>query len=151
VYLEDYGLQRMEADIDRSLEYLYSLSGMRARSFAYPCGQTYVGREGRRQSYIPLVASRFMSGRGYPSLEINDPLSCNMEYLQSVKYDGIAIETVRELTGKALSSGGWLIFTGHETPEEFPVLKETIAFLSSQDSLWIDTVGAITEYILGNR
>ncbi len=151
VFLEDYDIPKMEDDLDRAVEELKSLTGTMPKSFAYPCGQTYVGREGSHQSYIPLIASRFMSGRGYPSLEVNDPLTCNMEYLQAVKFDRISFQQVKELTERALSIGGWLIFAGHETPEEYPVLEETVNYLKSYDTLWVDTVAAVADYVLGHR
>lgn len=46
--LEDYSLPRIEAEIDEASGRIERLLGVRAETFAYPCGQSSVGRgEGR--------------------------------------------------------------------------------------------------------
>ena len=61
--LEDYTLQEMRTELDSANEFIEKNHGIRPVSFAYPCGQTFVGRGEHTKSYVPLVASMFETGR----------------------------------------------------------------------------------------
>ncbi|MFT7696376.1 MAG: peptidoglycan/xylan/chitin deacetylase (PgdA/CDA1 family), partial [Candidatus Latescibacterota bacterium] len=63
VVLESYDLDRMRAEIVQANDEIEELLGIRPTSFAYPCGQTYVGRGSDTKSYVPLVAELFQTGR----------------------------------------------------------------------------------------
>jgi hypothetical protein len=77
-------------------------------SFAYPCGETYVG-EGR-ESYIPLIEARFSAARGVlPALV--DPASSRFEipsfFLKSTGDDLIA------RAESARSESRWIVYGFH--------------------------------------
>jgi peptidoglycan/xylan/chitin deacetylase (PgdA/CDA1 family) len=149
--LEDYSIEEIEKDIRTASWEIADLLQVEPRSFAYPCGNAFVGRGPTRQSYVPLVAGMFQSGRGYPHAEANDPLHCNFEYLKSAKLDDVSYEVADRLIGEALQSGGWLIFTGHETPADDEILPALLRRVSEDSAVWADTVGTIADYVLATR
>src|SRR5262249_53620805 len=61
--LEDYTLEKMRDELQQANRRIKELLGVTAESFAYPCGQTFVGRGVETKSYVPLVATLFASGR----------------------------------------------------------------------------------------
>src|SRR5205823_4958752 len=71
--LENYTLEMMAAQLDGAKAEIETLLGVKARPFAYPCGQKFVGRGLDTRSYVPLVADRFLVGRGYLDESANDP------------------------------------------------------------------------------
>ena len=62
--LENYTLDQMQAELHQANEQLEKLLGVTCTSFAYPCGQTFVGRGKDTKSYVPIVATLFSTGRG---------------------------------------------------------------------------------------
>ncbi len=65
--------RRMAEEIDGANDQTQKLLGVKPKTFAYPCGQKFVGRGLDVQSYVPLIAERFVVGRGYLSESSNDP------------------------------------------------------------------------------
>ncbi len=67
--LEDYTLDQMRRELTDANRRITELLGVTPESFAYPCGQTFVGRGVGTQSYVPVVASSLryvarVAGRG---------------------------------------------------------------------------------------
>ncbi|HEY8667636.1 MAG TPA: polysaccharide deacetylase family protein [Tepidisphaeraceae bacterium] len=62
--LEDFTLERMEHELSGASEALMQRLGVTPSTFAYPCGQSFIGRGEGVSSYVPLVARRFSIGRG---------------------------------------------------------------------------------------
>jgi peptidoglycan-N-acetylglucosamine deacetylase len=62
--LENYDLAKIAQEIDGASQEIYQQLGVKPRTFAYPCGQKFVGRGADVKSYVPLVAQRFVAGRG---------------------------------------------------------------------------------------
>lgn len=60
--VQDYDLPRMQAELDETLALLAGLGAPAPHTFAYPCGETSVGKV--PQSYVGLVAERFLAARG---------------------------------------------------------------------------------------
>lgn len=81
--LEDYTITRIKANIDRASREIEMLLGIRPQTFAYPCGQTFVGRGRHKASFVPVVARRFVAGRGYRSETANDPSGCDLALLDA--------------------------------------------------------------------
>ena len=66
-HLEGMSLDDIAHTIDvatRRLDALIPEQGGARRSFCYPCYQTFVGVGVEKQSYIPVVAERFLAARG---------------------------------------------------------------------------------------
>jgi hypothetical protein len=156
--LENYTLDMMKYELEESNRIIELLLGVRPVSFAYPCGQKYVGRGRNLKSYIPLVAENFLTGRGWMDEWSNDPAFCDMAQLMGVELDGKSFEQVRQWIDKTTSNGGWLIFCGHEIGQagRQTTLSPTLEALCeyAQDpanGLWLDTVQNIAEYIVEQR
>src|SRR4029453_2307695 len=92
--LEHWTLEQVDADVREASELLRALvPGIGGFSFAYPCGQTFVGRGPGRQSYVPVIARQFASARGVGESAKN-PAVCDLHCLSSWMVRGLG---VREL------------------------------------------------------
>jgi len=152
--LEDYTLEDIEADIMEANSRIRDLLGVTPRTFAYPCGQSFVGRGEACASYVPVVARHFLAGRGFLSEVFNDPSVCDMAQLCGASCDAQPVEELKRLATGVLAQGGWLILCGHEvgtgggqsTPGA--VLDEFCRHVSDPAlGLWVDTVAAVGEYV----
>ena len=85
--LEVYSLERIAQEMSGAQQALGNLLGVDPRTFAYPCGHTTVGRGTRLQSYIPLVAERFLVDRGWRELRHNSPEYCDLAHIPSCSCD----------------------------------------------------------------
>jgi peptidoglycan/xylan/chitin deacetylase (PgdA/CDA1 family) len=152
--LEDYSRERMEADIDRATEHMRQQLGVTPVSFAYPCGQKFFGRGVGARSYVPLIAKRFLSGRGYLDEAANDPAVCDLANLMGTGFDGLKFDEMRNLVEAAAAEGRWLIFAGHEigAPGRQTViaaeLESLCRYLRDPGSgIWTDTAGAVSKHV----
>ena len=59
--LENYTLNKMYYELEESNIIIERLLNVRPVSFAYPCGQKFVGRGQNLKSYIPVVAENFLT------------------------------------------------------------------------------------------
>jgi peptidoglycan-N-acetylglucosamine deacetylase len=76
--LENYTLDEMSRQLDESNAQIEQRLGVRATTFAYPCGQKFVGRGPGMKSYVPLIGQKFLVGRGYMDEYYNDPVFCDL-------------------------------------------------------------------------
>ncbi len=156
--LEEYSLEMMERELDETNAEIERLLGVRPTTFAYPCGQKFVGRGRAVKSYVPLVAERFMVGRGYNEEVMNDPSFCDLAQVLSAGIDGLDFEQIRSLVERAAADGQWLIFSGHEIGQPGSQATRASALEAfceyAQDpanGLWVDTVEAVGRYIIEQR
>ena len=156
--LEDYTLRKMEAELDGANAEIQRLLGVKAVTFAYPCGQKFVGRGENTASYVPLVAARFLTGRGYRDEGANDPAACDLAQVLGMESDALSFEQMRSLADAAAAQNGWLVFAGHEIGE--PGRQTTQAadldrFLryarDPASGIWVDTVAAVAKHIRAQR
>ena len=63
--LEEHSIPRMRDELIEANRRIATLLGVTPRTFACPCGQTFVGRGPGTQSYVPVVADLFLAGRGW--------------------------------------------------------------------------------------
>jgi len=54
--LENYTVAMMENELDSANRDTESLLGVKPTTFAYPCGEKFIGRGTETRSYVPLVA-----------------------------------------------------------------------------------------------
>ena len=158
--LEEMSLEELEQqellEANRQLE---ALLGVQPRSFAYPCGQTTVGRGESVQSYVPVVARHFLAGRLFFSEMHNDPAYCDLHQLYAVTMDNTEEAGVDTLLEAAHAEGGWLILAGHDAGPEGSrqtVILKTLEHLcrvaaEPANGIWLDTVANIAEYITNAR
>ena len=156
--LEDYTLDQMRSELNQASDTIEHLLGVRPVSYAYPCGQKYVGRGLNFRSYVPLVAEEFLSGRGWMDEWANDPGYCDMANLMGVELDGKTFEQVKQIMDRTLKDGGWLVFCGHEIGDggRQTTLASTLRALCeyAQDpanGIWLDTAESVSRYIIEQR
>jgi peptidoglycan/xylan/chitin deacetylase (PgdA/CDA1 family) len=156
--LEDYTLEQMRRELRQANDTIEDLLGTRPVSFAYPCGQKYVGRGRDFKSYVPLVAELFLTGRGWMDEWANDPAFCDMANLMGVELDGKSFEQVKSVMDRTLADGGWLIFCGHEIGDggRQTTLATTLQQLCEYahdpaNGVWLESVGTIARYINKQR
>lgn len=152
--LEDYGLERMAKDLDAAQQAIRKLLGVTPVSFAYPCGLKFVGRGRNVRSYVPLVAERFILGRGYMDEAANDPAVFDPAQAMGTPFDDMAPEEALKLVKAAAAEGRWIIFVGHDIgPRRFQSVDSTtieaIAAFAKDPSngIWLDTAGAVARHL----
>ncbi len=104
--LESFTIERMMTDLDSANTVIQKLLGIHPVSFAYPCGQTYVGIGVNTKSYVPVVASKFESGRLWLSERPVDPAHCDMSQLTGMELDGKSFEQIKILIDYAKERKG---------------------------------------------
>jgi len=153
--LESYSLRRMEEELLECNRQLQALCGVRPQTFAYPCGQTFIGRGTSTQSYVPLIARHFLAGRGFPSEHHNMPLLCDLAQINGCPFDRLPFAVVHEWIEAARAEGAWLVLAGHDTGDEDRhqmVRSDTLCALCeyAQDpanSVWLDTVAEVARHV----
>ena len=157
--LEDFTLARMEAELAGADAQILQTTGATPRTFAYPCGQTFVGRGETLQSYIPVVARRFLAGRAFMSENANDPAFCDFANLGASWCDGRSADWFEATAERAREDGAWLILAGHDIGPETAyqttrtdALNRFFDWLARPDAgFWVGTVAAVAAHIKGRR
>ena len=152
--LENYTLVQMRNELVETNRQIEELLGVVPVSYAYTCGQKFIGRGRNTSSYIPLVAELFSSGRGFMDETANAPGYLDLAQLTGIESDGKNFEEIRPLLERAQQNGEWVVLAGHEMSEEgsqttrLSMLEELITY--SQDpsnGIWLATVAEVSEYI----
>jgi peptidoglycan/xylan/chitin deacetylase (PgdA/CDA1 family) len=156
--LENYSIDQMRLQLIEANNQIQKLLGVECQVFAYPCGQTFVGRGKETKSYVPVVAELFVSGRGWLDEGPNDPEFCDFAQLTGVESDGKDFEQILPLIESAKKNGQWLVLAGHEMSESgaqttrLSMLKKLLEY--AQDpahGIWIAPVGTVAKYIKEQR
>jgi hypothetical protein len=150
--LERLALADIEADLDEANRQLTELFGAAPRVFAYPCGQTFVGRGIRTQSYVPIVARRFVVGRTFNDTWANAPLHCDLAQVAAINSDATSFDRLRPWLDDALLEGSWIVLAGHEigdsgTQATSSDTVEAVVRWCRSEGVRIDTIGAIGEAV----
>ncbi len=156
--LEDYTREEMERELLEANRRIEAALGVRPRTFAYPCGQKFVGRGTQLRSYVPVVAWMFSAGRGWMDEAANDPAFCDPAQLLGVELDGLDFEAARKLIETAAANGGWLVFAGHDIGEggrqttRIDTLEAICEYAKDPNNgIWIDTVENVVRYVRERR
>jgi hypothetical protein len=156
--LEDYTRQTIDKQLDDANAEISRLLGAKPRTFAYPCGQKFVGRGRKTKSYVPSVAKRFLVGRGYLDEAANDPAFTDLAQALGTPFDDMGFEQMVKLTEQAAEQGRWVIFVGHEIGERGFQVTDANALEAFCDyakdpahRIWLGTVGEIGAYIQEQR
>jgi beta-glucosidase len=154
--LEDYSLLKISREMDSASLLINHDLGILPVSYAYPCGQTYVGEGKGTKSYVPVVAARFESGRSWLAEAPNDPSWCDLAQLNSSDLDGKTFQDILKLIEG--SAGKWLILTGHEMDTEgiqtsrLATIEEICRYASDPaNGIWVANVHEIAQYINSKR
>jgi peptidoglycan-N-acetylglucosamine deacetylase len=156
--LEDYTLHKLMTELDSANRLIEEKLGVHPASFAYPCGQTFIGRGINVQSYVPLIAFLFESGRGWLNEAPNDPAFCDLSQLNGTELDGKSFEEVLKLIETAKTNGYWLILAGHEMNEkgfqtsQLKTIESICKYANAlTNGIWIDNVHNIASFIKNKR
>lgn len=156
--LEEYSLSKMEAELTEANRQIKDLIGVDCRVFAYPCGQTFVGRGEETQSYVPLVARLFDSSRGWMDEAPNDPSYVDFAQLTGVESDGKDFDEILPLIEQARKSGQWLVLAGHEMGQggnqttRLAMLEKLMQYAADPaNGIWLAPVGTVGEYVAAQR
>ena len=156
--LEDYTLKKMQKELRQTNDSINIFLGITPKSFAFPCGQTFVGRGVRTKSYVPVVARLFLTGRGWLGEGPNDPGFCDFAQLTGMEMDGKNFSEIKDLINSAKATGKWLVLAGHEMSDsgrqttQLSMLKQLIEYAQQPDSgIWLQPVDVVAEYIRKQR
>lgn len=156
--LEDFTLEKIEREIDGNNEQVHDLLGVTPKNFAYPCGQKFVGRGLDSESYVPLIAERFMTGRGYKDEMPNDPGFFDYARAMGTAFDDMDYIEMKKIVDKAAQNGSWVIFVGHEMgtrayqTTDLQALKQLCDYLKDPaNGFWLGTVEEIGSYVHKQR
>lgn len=157
--LETYTLDRMARELDEANGMLQELLGVKPVTFAYPCGQDFVGRGTARQSYVPLIAERFLVGRGFFDERHGLPGHCDLAKVYAISCDAMPLEALLSAIRASAEEGGWLILAGHEIGPQgayqctLTSMLEDLAVYAAEpaNGIWLDTVAAHGRYVHDQR
>ncbi len=156
--LENETLERMEQELAEANRAIQGLFGVTPATFAYPCGQTFVGRGLNRRSYVPVVARLFLAGRGFREEFLNRPDFCDLAALAGTEMDGVPCESLIATAERAAANGLWVVLVGHDVGhlQRQCVTPETLErfcrwCLDPANGVWIDTVAAVAGHIAAAR
>ena len=156
--LEDMTLDDIETELLDASVQIEEMLGVTPTTFAYPCGQTFVGRGEHLKSYIPLVAKHFLVGRGAFDEIASDPAYCDLAHITSMELDRAPWETVAPLLASLTDEGRWLVTFSHEIASEgrqatpLDTLERLCAYcVDDKNGIWINTVAAVGTYVQRTR
>jgi hypothetical protein len=135
-------------DVCEANRRLRHLLGTEPTVFAYPCGETFVGRGRRTKSLVPLIARMFEVGRTFNDVTANSPADLDFAQIRCVNSDGRTLDHLLPMLEAAVSDSAWLVLGGHEigtaeagdetTPTE--TIEAVVSWCRS-NSVRIDTIG----------
>jgi len=156
--LEEYSLQKMHDELVEANKQIKAQLGVTPVSYAYTCGQTFVGRGLDARSYIPVVASLFLTGRSAYDETPNDPLFCDFAQLASFDMDAKSFDQLLPILEQTKKQGGWLILMGHEINRDgaqttrLDTLEKLVAYANApENKLWTAPVATIARYVQQQR
>ncbi len=154
VVLESYDLDRMRAEVLQANDEIEELLGVHPVSFAYPCGQTYVGRGINTKSYVPLIAELFQTGRRWLDETSNAPDHFDPAQVMAMRMDGEDFSTIRRLIERTKRNETWLVLAGHGIGDstrwgtDLEMLRELLAYVQEPDNgVWIAPVSEVASFI----
>jgi peptidoglycan/xylan/chitin deacetylase (PgdA/CDA1 family) len=150
--LELFSWSQMEDEIIEANHLVKETLGVLPQTFAYPCGNSFVGRGPNRQSYVPLIAQYFKAGRATLNSG-NAKGICDVSHLHAVGIDRAEAENLIRLIDQARANNEWLIFYGHELGDveghgmTTDTFDEVCRYARQFEDIWIDTVAAIASTV----
>jgi hypothetical protein len=149
-------MRRELTDANRAIE---KAAGVQPRTFAYPCGQTFVGRGRGTSSYVPLISELFLAGRLWLSEAANDPGYVDLAQITGYPMDDVEFDALEPVIRDVVDRGQWLVLAGHDigsTPGKqvtrVTALRALTRYLQQPDRhIWVDTVGAVATHVNRTR
>ena len=151
-------MEQMRNELMEANKNIERLLGVKPEVFAYPCGQTFIGRGKKTKSYVPVVADIFTTGRGWLDEAPNDPTYCDFSQLTGMEMDEKNFEDILPILEKAKQSKHWVVLAGHEMGESgaqttrLSMLKKLIEYSKNPaNGVWIAPVGTVAKYVSSKR
>lgn len=152
--LENYSLEQMRKELSEANRKIEELLGVDVKVFAYPCGQTFIGRGVDTKSYVPIVSEMFLLGRTWMDEAPNDPSYCDFAQLTGVEMDGKDFKDILPFIKMAEENNLWLVLAGHEMntggaqTTRLSMLKDLLEYASDpSNGIWIAPAGTVAEYV----
>ena len=152
--LEDHTPASYAAELDGASDFIRDQFGLPAMTYAYCCGQKFIGRGAEAHSLVPMVAERFVVGRGFRDENWNDPTYCDLAQACGIDADVQPLDTLLGWIQRATEAGGWVIFVAHDVGEQPrqampPAILDAICAYCADpaNGIWIDTVAAIGSHV----
>lgn len=152
--LEQVDLAFIKHDLQLADQFFQTHFKMQPQHFAYPCGQTFVGRGQQVQSYVPLIAARFKTGRLWNNETGNLPGYADAAQLQSFALDNHSFAELKQILEQQREHNKWLILTGHEVGDKGlyttrrDVLEQLIRYLQNPaNGYWLAPVGEVYQHL----
>jgi peptidoglycan-N-acetylglucosamine deacetylase len=156
--LEGYTLDGIEREMTEANRRIADLLGVTPESFAYPCGQTFVGRSTNTRSYVPVAARLFVTARGWLDEAPNDPAYVDFAQLTGIESDGKDFDEILPLIESAAKTGMWVVLAGHEMratgsqTTRLAMLDKLCAYVTNPaNGVWIAPVGTVARYVRDRR
>ena len=157
VVLEDFDLDRMRAELVQTNDELEELLGVRPVSFAYPCGQTYVGRGKDTKSYVPLIAELFQTGRRWLDETSNAPDHFDPAQVMSMRMDREDFSGILRMIERTKRNENWLVLAGHSVSDagssrrwgtSLEMLRELLPYAQDPaNGVWLAPVSEVASFI----
>lgn len=150
---QDYDLPRMAGELDQTLALLRGLGAPGPYTFAYPCGETRIGKT--PVSYTQLVDARFHAARGVES-RIANPAEDALSLVPAIDGAKPAGELLA-LVDRAVAERGWLVLLFHGVGgDHLPAALEAHTALlehlaENKASVWTETFGAVAAHVHEQR
>jgi peptidoglycan/xylan/chitin deacetylase (PgdA/CDA1 family) len=157
--LEQFTLAGIRRELEDANSSIAEALGVTPVTFAYPCGQTFVGRGEGTTSYVPVVSRLFIAGRGWLDEAPNDPVAVDLAQVFGASMDDQTFEELRPLVEQTLDRGGWLVLAGHDigsAPGRQVTRVDTLRALLTYAAdpsrgFWLDTVAKIAGHVRASR
>jgi hypothetical protein len=153
--LLSWTLDMIEQDVRETQRRLdLAFPGQGARSFAYPCYESDVGRGATRQSYTPVIARYFPAARAKVlSDRGNHPLHADLHHLSSWGAERMPYWELIGLVERCAVEGWWGIFTFHGVNQgHLPIAEHDLCTLldhmaRNRGRVWVGTVVEVATHV----
>jgi peptidoglycan/xylan/chitin deacetylase (PgdA/CDA1 family) len=153
--LEDFTLDQIRSELNAASRAIEDATGVRPITFAYPCGQTFVGRGAKVASYVPLVSDTFLAGRLWLGEAPNDPAFVDLAQVFGYPMDDVDFSELEPVVSDAIARGQWLVLAGHDIGSKAGRQVTRVATLRALAEyarapgrgVWVDTIANVAAYI----
>jgi peptidoglycan/xylan/chitin deacetylase (PgdA/CDA1 family) len=157
--LETYDLDEIRRELTDASRTIAQVLGVEPATYAYTCGQTFVGRGRDTRSYVPVVAELFLAGRGWLDEAPNDPAYVDLAQVFGVSMDDRTFDDLLPLLEETIDHRAWLVLGGHDIGDGPGRQVTRVATLEavgdwvrqSKGRVWMDTVGAVARHVRAAR
>lgn len=156
--LESMHPDEMQFELEEANRQIMQIGLGQPKTFAYPCGQKYIGQGKYTQSYVPLVAQTFSAGRGWHDEAPNNPQFCDLAQVLGMSFDAKDFDEIKRLVDQAIDQQSWLVLAGHEIGTQglqttrVDMLMQLLPYIHDPaKGIWVAPLHTIAEYVSEQR